>query len=43
MTPQTFERRDVKTALSDGIAIEVLNGLQEADKIKSKPNGGLGV
>ena len=43
-TPQTFVRREVKTGLSDGIAIEVLNGLQEADKIKSKPqNGGMGV
>jgi HlyD family secretion protein len=36
-TPQVFERREVKTGLSDGIAIEVVSGLQEADKIKSKP------
>jgi len=38
-TPQVFERREVKTGLSDGIAIEVVSGLQEADKIKSKPQG----
>jgi HlyD family secretion protein len=36
-TPQVFERREVKTGLSDGIAIEVVSGLQEADRIKSKP------
>jgi HlyD family secretion protein len=36
-TPQVFERREVKTGLSDGIAIEVVSGLQEADKIKGKP------
>lgn len=43
-TPQVFERREVQTGLSDGIAIEVVSGLVEADKIKSKPqNGGTGV
>ena len=29
--PQTFERRDIETGLSDGIAIEVLSGLTEED------------
>jgi len=32
--PQVFERRDIKTGLSDGINIEVLDGLKEEDKIK---------
>ena len=31
---QVFERRDIKTGLSDGIVVEVLNGLTENDKIK---------
>jgi HlyD family secretion protein len=35
--PQQFERRDVETGLSDGINIEVIGGLTEADKIKD-PN-----
>jgi HlyD family secretion protein len=38
-TPQVFERREVKTGLSDGIAIEVVSGLQQSDKLKSKPRG----
>jgi HlyD family secretion protein len=33
--PQTFERRKVKTGLSDGIKIEVLEGLAKDDKIKA--------
>jgi len=32
--PQIFKRRDIKTGLSDGINIEVLDGLTEKDKIK---------
>jgi HlyD family secretion protein len=32
--PQEFKRRDIKTGLSDGIYIEVLDGLAERDKIK---------
>jgi HlyD family secretion protein len=32
--PQEFKRRDIKTGLSDGIYIEVLDGLAESDKIK---------
>jgi HlyD family secretion protein len=35
--PQTFERRDVVTGLSDGIQIEIVSGLTETDKIKN-PN-----
>ncbi|MEH6551516.1 MAG: efflux RND transporter periplasmic adaptor subunit [Pseudomonadales bacterium] len=34
VSPQVFERRDVKTGLSDGINIEVLAGLKEIDTIK---------
>ncbi len=33
-TPQTFERRDVVTGLSDGIQIEVVSGVRAGDKIK---------
>ena len=32
--PQVFEKRFIKTGLSDGINIEVLEGLSEDDKIK---------
>jgi HlyD family secretion protein len=32
--PQKFEKRSIKTGLSDGINIEVLEGLKEGDKIK---------
>lgn len=32
---QKFERKDIKTGLSDGINIEVLEGLKKTDKIKS--------
>jgi HlyD family secretion protein len=35
--PQTFERREIETGLSDGIQIEVVSGLAEDDKIKN-PN-----
>lgn len=35
--PQVFEKRDIKTGLSDGIRIEVLEGLTKTDKIKD-PN-----
>ena len=33
-SPQTFQRREVKTGLSDGIVVEVVSGLTEKDKIK---------
>ncbi len=33
-TPQTFEKRLIKTGLSDGVNIEVLSGLDTAAKIK---------
>jgi HlyD family secretion protein len=32
--PQQFEKRLVKTGISDGINIEVVSGLGEKDKIK---------
>ena len=35
--PQKFERREIQTGLSDGIQIEVVSGLAEADKIKGQP------
>ncbi len=31
---QTFERRDIKTGISDGVNIEILEGLVEDDKVK---------
>lgn len=38
--PQTFARRDVKLGLSDGIKVEVLEGVTPADKIKIPDNAG---
>jgi HlyD family secretion protein len=35
--PQTFERREIETGISDGIKIEVKGGLKETDRLK-KPN-----
>ena len=32
--PQEFERREVKTGLSDSINIEILEGLSESDQVK---------
>jgi HlyD family secretion protein len=34
--PQQFEKREIKTGLSDGINIEVLSGLNAEDKIKHR-------
>jgi len=34
--PQVFERQNVKVGLSDGINIEVLEGLKIDDKIKGE-------
>lgn len=34
--PQTYEKRLVKTGLSDGLVIEVLDGVTETDKIKGE-------
>jgi HlyD family secretion protein len=34
--PQTFEKREIQTGLSDGIHIEVVSGLAETDKIKRR-------
>jgi HlyD family secretion protein len=33
-SPQSFEKREVETGLSDGIVIEVLSGLSEGDRVK---------
>lgn len=33
-SPQVFEKRTIKTGLSDGLNVEVLNGLTKSDKIK---------
>jgi HlyD family secretion protein len=35
--PQSFERRDVETGLSDGITIEVKSGLGKDDRLKGPP------
>ncbi|MBV2248050.1 MAG: efflux RND transporter periplasmic adaptor subunit [Lentimicrobium sp.] len=37
--PQTFEKRCIKTGLSDGINVEVLQGLSKKDKIKLQNSG----
>lgn len=34
--PQTFEKRQVKTGLSDGINIEIVEGLKAGDKVKKR-------
>jgi HlyD family secretion protein len=33
-TPQTFERRNIKTGLSNGIIIEITSGLSEGDRVR---------
>ena len=33
-TPEGYERRDVETGLSDGINIEIREGLQPGDKLR---------
>lgn len=38
--PQTFEKRDVKLGLSDGIKVEVLSGVSKDDKIKVPETAG---
>ena len=38
--PQTFVKRDVKLGLSDGIKVEVLEGVTKTDKIKIPENAG---
>ena len=35
-TPQNFEKRKVKTGISDGINIEITEGLTKADKVKGE-------
>jgi HlyD family secretion protein len=39
-TPQTFVKKDVKLGLSDGIKVEVLDGVAKADKVKIPDNAG---
>ncbi|HEU0029353.1 MAG TPA: efflux RND transporter periplasmic adaptor subunit [Kofleriaceae bacterium] len=39
-SPQTFVKKDVKLGLSDGIKVEVLEGITKADKIKIPDNAG---
>jgi len=39
-TPQTFVKHDVKLGLSDGIKVEVLDGVSKTDKIKIPDNAG---
>ncbi|MBC7974761.1 MAG: HlyD family efflux transporter periplasmic adaptor subunit [Myxococcales bacterium] len=39
-TPQTFVKKDVKLGLSDGIKVEVLDGVTKTDKIKIPDNAG---
>jgi len=39
-TPQTFVRRNVKLGLSDGIKVEVLDGVAPADRLKIPDNAG---
>lgn len=34
--PQQYEKREVKTGISDGINIEILEGLKEGDKVKHR-------
>ena len=40
--PQTFVKRDVKLGLSDGIKVEILEGVTKTDKIKIPENSGPG-
>jgi HlyD family secretion protein len=39
-SPQTFTKKDVKLGLSDGIKVEVLEGVTKTDKIKIPDNAG---
>jgi HlyD family secretion protein len=33
-SPNVFERRQIKTGISDGINIEIIDGIKKGDKIK---------
>ena len=37
-SPQTFEKRFIKTGISDGINVEVISGLALEDKVKKPEN-----
>ncbi|MGN6110200.1 MAG: efflux RND transporter periplasmic adaptor subunit [Kofleriaceae bacterium] len=39
-TPQTFVKKDIKLGLSDGIKVEILEGVTKTDKIKLPDNAG---
>jgi HlyD family secretion protein len=39
-TPQTFVKKDVKLGISDGIKVEILDGVTKTDKIKIPDNAG---
>jgi HlyD family secretion protein len=34
--PQQFQKREIKTGLSDGINIEIVSGLKSDEKIKHR-------
>jgi len=38
--PQTFDKRDIKVGLSDGIKVEILGGVTKTDKIKVPETAG---
>lgn len=38
--PQTFEKKDIKVGLSDGIKVEILSGVSKTDKIKVPETAG---
>ena len=40
VSPQVFERRDVTLGLSDGIVVEVIEGVGPEDRIKGRPKEG---
>jgi len=40
--PRKFERREIRTGLSDGIRIEIVEGLRKEDKVKAGEAGGPG-
>jgi HlyD family secretion protein len=40
--PQTFEKKDIKVGLSDGIKVEILSGVTKTDKIKVPETAGPG-
>ena len=37
--PQSFDRREIKLGLSDGIYVEVLSGLDATSRVKKQETG----